>query len=71
MLIFELEDGTRLELSFEEELAPQFSLTAYEGATTGRGLLVALIWWPIAFVLAVAYALTVFRSFRGKVGSGR
>jgi cytochrome d ubiquinol oxidase subunit II len=52
-------------------LAPRFSLTAYDGATAGRGLLVALIWWPIAFVLAVAYAVTVFRSFRGKVGSSQ
>jgi cytochrome bd ubiquinol oxidase subunit II len=48
-------------------LAAEHSLTAYGGATSGRGLLVALIWWPIAFVLAVTYFVVIMRSYRGKV----
>jgi cytochrome bd ubiquinol oxidase subunit II len=48
-------------------LAAGHSMTAYSGATSGRGLLVALIWWPIAFVLAVAYFVVIMRSYRGKV----
>ena len=48
-------------------LDPAYSMTAYDGATAGRGLFVALIWWPIAFALAVTYALVVFRRFSGKV----
>jgi cytochrome bd ubiquinol oxidase subunit II len=48
-------------------LAAEHSLTAYGGATSGRGLLVALIWWPIAFILAVAYFVVIMRSYRGKV----
>jgi cytochrome d ubiquinol oxidase subunit II len=48
-------------------LGGEHSLTAYGGATSGRGLFVALIWWPIAFVLAATYFVVVMRSFRGKV----
>jgi hypothetical protein len=28
---------------------------------------VALIWWPIAFVLAATYFVVIMRSYRGKV----
>lgn len=47
-------------------LSPEHSLTAYEGATSGRGLSFALVWWPVAFVLAVVYGVTVARRFAGK-----
>jgi cytochrome d ubiquinol oxidase subunit II len=47
-------------------LAPEHSLTAYEGATARRGLAIALVWWPLAFVLAIAYVATVRREYRGK-----
>lgn len=48
-------------------LAPEYSLTAYGGATGGRGLVVALIWWPVALVLALTYFGVIMRSYSGKV----
>lgn len=47
--------------------APEYSLTAYRGATAERGLVIALFWWPVAFVLALAYAAVVMREYRGTV----
>jgi sugar phosphate permease len=51
-------------------LSPEYSLTAYGGAASGRGLAVALVWWPVAAGLAAVYFVTVSRQFAGKVGSG-
>ena len=51
-------------------LSPQHSLTAYGGAASGRGLAVALVWWPVAAGLAAVYFVTVSRQFAGKVGPG-
>ena len=48
-------------------LAAEHSMTAYAGAAPGRGLAVALIWWPLAFVLAATYFVVIMRSYRGKV----
>jgi cytochrome bd-type quinol oxidase subunit 2 len=48
-------------------LAGEHSLTAYVGAAPERGLLLALIWWPIAFALAATYFVIIMRSYRGKV----
>jgi cytochrome d ubiquinol oxidase subunit II len=43
------------------------SLTAYSSATDAHGLRLALIWWPIACVLAVGYFVFICRYYRGKV----
>ncbi|MGH7976273.1 MAG: cytochrome d ubiquinol oxidase subunit II [Limisphaerales bacterium] len=48
-------------------LAPENSLSAYQNAAAGHGLVIALIWWPIAFILAVGYALFIYRYYLGKV----
>ena len=48
-------------------LAPEFSLTVHDGVSTDRGLAIALIWWPIAFVLALAYFAAIVRNYGGKV----
>jgi cytochrome bd ubiquinol oxidase subunit II len=48
-------------------LAPEHSLTIYDGVTGERGLVIALIWWPIAFVLAFTYFAAVMRTYSGKV----
>jgi cytochrome d ubiquinol oxidase subunit II len=48
-------------------LAPENSLTAYEGAATGYGLAIALVWWPIALVLSISYSLFIHRHYAGKV----
>ena len=47
--------------------APEHSITAYTGSGPARGLAMALIWWPVALVLALTYGTLVFRNYRGKV----
>ena len=48
-------------------LAPEHSMTAYQGAAPRHGLALALIWWPVALVLALTYVTLVLRHYRGKV----
>ena len=48
-------------------LAPEHSMTAYNGAAPAHGLAMALIWWPVAFVLALTYFTVIMRNYRGKV----
>ncbi|MGA2230636.1 MAG: cytochrome d ubiquinol oxidase subunit II [Tepidisphaeraceae bacterium] len=48
-------------------LAPQYSLSAYENAAAGHGLAVALVWWPIALILAVGYFAFIYSHYSGKV----
>ena len=48
-------------------LAPEHSMTAYNGAAPAHGLALALIWWPVAFLLAFTYLIVVMREYRGKV----
>ena len=47
-------------------LAPEHSLTIYDGATARSGLAIALLWWPLAFVLALAYFVAILRNNGGK-----
>jgi len=48
-------------------LRSDHSLTAYSGATAERGLRIALIWWPVAVVLALIYFFVIMRIYAGKV----
>lgn len=48
-------------------LAPEHSITAYSGAAARHGLALALMWWPVALVLAVTYFTVIMRNYRGKV----
>jgi cytochrome d ubiquinol oxidase subunit II len=48
-------------------LAPEFSLTAQQAASSPFSLGLALIWWPLALVLAFTYFTFIARQFRGKV----
>jgi cytochrome d ubiquinol oxidase subunit II len=48
-------------------IAPEHSMTAYQAATSSRGLSVALIWWPVAAGLAITYFIVIMRKYRGKV----
>jgi cytochrome bd ubiquinol oxidase subunit II len=48
-------------------LAPEYSLSAYKNAAAAHGLAVALVWWPVSLILAVAYFLFVYRHYTGKV----
>ena len=48
---------------------PARSLTAFNAAGTHESLATALLWWPVGFVLAIAYVAVLFRLHRGKVRS--
>lgn len=50
-------------------LDPQFSLTAYNGASAPYGLKAALYWWPAAFLLSLTYIAFVLRYYAGKISS--
>jgi cytochrome bd ubiquinol oxidase subunit II len=46
---------------------PSFGLTIYNSKTGAYSLTVGLIWWLLGMVLAIAYFIFLYRSFRGKV----
>ena len=48
-------------------IAPQYSISAYDAAAAGNGLIIGLIWWPFAFLLATIYFFFTFRFYSGKV----
>ena len=48
-------------------LAPEHSITAYNAAAPSHGLALALLWWPVALVLALGYFAVILRNDRGKV----
>ena len=52
-------------------LAPENSLTAYAVASDRTALLLASIWWPVGFALAVAYFVFISRRYAGKVSVKR
>jgi cytochrome bd ubiquinol oxidase subunit II len=52
-------------------LAPENSLTVYDVAAGPKSLAYAMIWWPIAFALAVTYFVFVSRQYAGKVSVKR
>ena len=52
-------------------LAPENSLTAYAVAASRDTLVVASIWWPVGFALAVAYFVFISRRYVGKVSVRR
>jgi cytochrome d ubiquinol oxidase subunit II len=51
-------------------LDPAHSLTAANTAAQSYALQVGLVWWSIGIALAGGYFVYLFRSVRGKVGSG-
>jgi cytochrome bd ubiquinol oxidase subunit II len=51
-------------------LDPAHSLTAVNAAAQSYALQVGLVWWSIGMALAGGYFVYLFRSVRGKVGSG-
>jgi cytochrome bd ubiquinol oxidase subunit II len=52
-------------------LAPENSLTAYAVASSRSALVLALVWWPVSFVLATIYFLFISRRYAGKVSVKR
>ena len=47
--------------------APENSLSAYQSAAAGHGLIVALVWWPVSLIFSVGYFLFIYRYYSGKV----
>jgi len=52
-------------------LAPENSMTAYAVAASRDALVVASIWWPVGFALAVVYFVFISRRYAGKVSVRR
>jgi cytochrome d ubiquinol oxidase subunit II len=52
-------------------LAPGDSLTVQAVASSHGSLVMALLWWPIAFVLAASYFIFLSRKYAGKVSVRR
>ena len=52
-------------------LAPENSLTAYSVAAGRSALLLASIWWPAGFALAIGYFVFISRRYAGKVSVRR
>jgi cytochrome bd ubiquinol oxidase subunit II len=52
-------------------LAPENSLTAYAVAASPRALLLASMWWPVGFALAIVYFVFISRRYAGKVSVKR
>ena len=48
---------------------PARSLTVTMAATGAHAMRIALIWWPIAFVLVAASFTHLYRTFRGKLSA--
>jgi cytochrome d ubiquinol oxidase subunit II len=48
-------------------LAPEYSLSAFQNAAAGRGLIAALVWWPVSLIFAIGYFLFIYRHYSGKV----
>jgi cytochrome d ubiquinol oxidase subunit II len=51
----------------KSSIAPAWSLTAYNAATSNEGLRAGIKWWVFAFPIAVTYFVILFRLHRGKV----
>ena len=48
-------------------IAAGFSLSAYRSAADAKGLLIALMWWPIALCLTLFCVAFVYKHYRGRV----
>jgi len=59
--------GALYPLILHSTVDPQFSLDVDNSANRREGLVIGLVWWIPAIVLALGYFTYLFRSFRGKV----
>lgn len=50
-------------------LDPAFSLTAHNSASGGYGLRAGMLWWVVAFAIALTYVAVILRLHRGKVSA--
>jgi len=47
-------------------ISPQYSLSAYKVAADGHGLVIGLVWWPVAMLLSFAYSWFIYQQYRVK-----
>jgi cytochrome d ubiquinol oxidase subunit II len=47
-------------------ISPQYSLSAYKVAADGHGLVIGLVWWPVAMLLSFAYSWFIYQQYRAK-----
>jgi len=52
-------------------IAPEFSLTAYQVASSPNSLFLAAFWWPMALIMAAGYFIFISRRYAGKVSVKR
>jgi hypothetical protein len=50
-------------------IANDYSMTAFHGGAAEGSLQIGLVWWPVAFVMAVGYILFIARHFGGKISA--
>lgn len=62
--------GALYPLILPSTVSPAFHLDVVTAANEPRGLLLGLVWWIPAILLAIGYFAYLFRSFRGKVSPG-
>jgi len=48
-------------------IAPAYGISVHDGSANPVGLAAAMIWWPVALILTIAYAVFIARNYRGKV----
>src|SRR5207244_3954648 len=48
-------------------LAPEYSITAWNGSSDLNSLRVGAYWWPVAFLLALSYFAFIGKYYRGRV----
>jgi cytochrome d ubiquinol oxidase subunit II len=54
-------------LMLRSTIAPEYSLSAFRTAADAHSLAIAIVWWPIALLLALGYFWFIFKSYSGKV----
>jgi cytochrome bd ubiquinol oxidase subunit II len=52
-------------------LGAEYSITAYTASASHKALLIASLWWPAGFALAVGYFMFISKHYVGKVDADR
>jgi cytochrome d ubiquinol oxidase subunit II len=47
-------------------LSPEYGISVQQGASADGDLWIGIVWWPVAFVLAMVYFFFIARAYRGK-----
>jgi cytochrome bd ubiquinol oxidase subunit II len=48
-------------------ISPEYSITAWNGASSPASLQAAMYWWPVSFVLAIVYFIFIGKHYGGRV----